>query len=195
MNRLLVLVVACSVNCRYPEHSAQPKTEKATRPPVRITQFYATQPMAPSGESTTLCYGVDNAAVVRIDPPVERLGPTLARCFTVSPQKTTTYTLTAEDEQGKTSSQSVTVTVGDPLPKFTDLSISDQEVSPGEVIAFCFKANNAVNVQGRPGYFRGGGSPRSDCLVDTPRQTTSYRITIKNASGQADHANITVKVR
>ena len=162
---------------------------------VRITQFYGAASSAPRGESTNLCYGVENAVTVEIHPPVEKLTPSLVRCFPVSPSETTTYTLTAKDQQGKTATQSVTLAVTGARPKFDDISISSKEVKPGQQIQFCFKAKNAVSVRGSPGRFLSGGSPKADCLIDHPRKTTSYQLTIVGEGGLTDEASITVNVR
>jgi hypothetical protein len=186
-----ILAVACSVSCTSAGRSS---VEKASQDPVRITQFYATKPAIPRGEDVLLCYGVENAATVRIIPPVEQIRPALSRCFTVSPVETTSFTLIAEDRSAKTSSQSITVTVTAPLPHFQDLSISSKEVAPGQLVTFCFKASNAVAVRGGPGHFQHGGSPTGDCLVDYPRKTTAYRLAIEGAGGQTDDARITVTV-
>jgi len=183
----LVLVTGCN-------RTAQ--TSPSGADSVRITQFYATASAAPRGESTNLCYGVEHAVAVEINPPVEKLAPSLVRCFAVSPTETTTYTLTAKDQQGKTVTQSVTLAVTGPRPKFDDISISAKEVKPGQQIQFCFKATNAVSVRGSPGRFlSGAGSPKADCLIDHPRKTTSYKLTIVGEGGQTDEANITVEVR
>jgi hypothetical protein len=141
-----------------------------------------------------LCYGVENAAAVRINPPVEQIRPALSRCFTISPIETTTYTLVAEDGAARTSSQAVTVTVTAGLPHFKDLSISSKEVSPGQLVTFCFKAVNATAVRGGPGRFLRKGEPDNDCLADNPRKTTTYRLVIQGAGGQTDEAKITVNV-
>ena len=47
-----------------------------------------------------MCYGVANAKTVSIDPPVEGVWPSVARCLNVSPRRTTVYTLTASDGAG-----------------------------------------------------------------------------------------------
>ncbi len=191
----IVLAAATSVGCAHSDRATPDANRTKTQDPVRITQFYATKPVLARGEDALLCYGVENATEVRLTPEVESIRPALVRCITISPTKTTTFTLVAQDRSAKTTSQSVTVKVTEPPPRFTDLSISANEVSAGEVIAFCFKAADAVAVRGKPGYFQHGGSPRSDCLMNQPRHTTSYRITITGAGGQTDDATITVRVR
>lgn len=194
--RFLALVVsAYSVSCTNSSHPARSASDRAAQVPARITQFYAAKPAIPRGEDVLLCYGVENATAVRIDPPVQQIQPALSRCVTVSPVQTTTYTLTAEAGSSKPSSQSVTVTVTGPLPHFNDLAISSKEVAAGQPVSFCFKASNAVAVHGSPGRFQHGGSPSGDCLLDSPRKTTAYRLVIEGASGQTDEAKITVTVR
>jgi len=182
-------MVLCLAGCARNEHATPPP-----RDPVRITQFYATKVRVPRGESASLCYGVDNAKAVRINPPVERLWPAMSRCFPVSPQETTTYTLIAEDSQGQTDSKSVLITATAPAPHLEDLNVTATDVTAGQLIGFCFKAKNAVALHGGPGSFQHGGALEGDCLMDTPRQTTSYKITIEGPDGQTDEASITVKV-
>ena len=189
-----VLAVACSVSCSTNGHPTRSVGDKAAQGPVRITQFYAAKPAIPRGEDVLLCYGVENAAAVRIVPPVQQIQPALTRCFTVSPTETTTFTLVAEDPSGKTISQSTMVTVTGARPRFNDLSISAKEVAPGQLVSFCFKASNAAGVRGGPGHFQHGGSPSGDCLLDNPRKTTSYRLVIEGVGGQSDEAKITVNV-
>ena len=179
--------------CQPSERAARPSADASN--PVRITQFYATGSMTPRGEATNLCYGVDNATTVSIDPPVESLKPALSRCISVSPERTTIYTLTAEDQSGRKATQSVTVRVTGPRLQFDDLSISAKEVAKGEAVNFCFKAKNAAAVRGGPGRFLSGGSPHGDCLVDHPVRTTTYKLTITGADGQTDEESVTVTVR
>jgi hypothetical protein len=72
-------------------------------PDLKILTFYA--------NPSLICYGVANAARVRIDPPIELITPSLSRCIKASPAKTTEYTLTAEDAAGHRVSQTITVKV------------------------------------------------------------------------------------
>jgi hypothetical protein len=189
-----ILAIGYSLSCTNTGHPPRSANDKAAQAPVRITQFYAAKPSIPRGEDVLLCYGVENAAAVRITPPVEQIQPALTRCFTVSPVETTTFTLIAEDRSAKTISQSTTVTVTGPRPHFNDLSISSKEVAPGQLVSFCFKASNATAVRGGPGHFQHGGSPSGDCLLDNPRKSTAYHLVIEGVGGQTDEAKITVNV-
>ena len=68
---------------------------------LKVVAFYANPPVVRSGARGLLCYGVVNAKTVRMDPPVQDVGPALSRCVEVQPMQTTTYTLIAEDEKGR----------------------------------------------------------------------------------------------
>ncbi|HKW89879.1 MAG TPA: Ig domain-containing protein [Candidatus Acidoferrales bacterium] len=76
-----------------------------------ILNFYAAPGAVRRGDSFQLCYGVSNAASVKLDPPVGSVWPSYNRCFSLTPKKTETYTLTATDSAGHSKSASFTVTV------------------------------------------------------------------------------------
>ncbi len=68
--------------------------------------FYASPGVIRSGDSANLCYGVNGASQVRLEPPVEKVWAAQSRCFAVSPRADTEYKLTAEDTAGHSVSQS-----------------------------------------------------------------------------------------
>jgi hypothetical protein len=76
-----------------------------------IIAFYVSPGAIRRGESAQLCYGVSNTKTVSLDPPVEEVWPSASRCFDVSPKKTTTFTLTAEDAHGEKKTQSLELQV------------------------------------------------------------------------------------
>jgi hypothetical protein len=78
---------------------------------VKFTTMTADTGVLAFGQTTQLCYGVVNAKLVKIDPPVEQLKPSYHHCFEIAPKKTTTYTITADDGAGHTKSESLTVQV------------------------------------------------------------------------------------
>jgi hypothetical protein len=59
---------------------------------VRIAGFTARPGTIRHGQETLLCYGVANAKVVKLDPPVESVHPAMTYCFNLSPARTTKYT-------------------------------------------------------------------------------------------------------
>ena len=78
---------------------------------VRILQFYASPGVVRPGERSLVCYGVENASQVRIEPPIEKITPALSHCLEVRPQRSTEYQLFAESSDGTKATESVTVKV------------------------------------------------------------------------------------
>src|ERR1700731_1501159 len=76
-----------------------------------ILGFYADPVSVRAGETAELCYSVSNAKSVKLEPQSEPVWPAFSRCVHVSPHKTTTYTLTAEDAAGHTKTAAVNVEV------------------------------------------------------------------------------------
>src|ERR1700722_5855551 len=72
---------------------------------LKILNFYAAPGAIRKGEHATLCYGVNAAKTVRLEPPVEEVWPALQHCLQVSPLKETAYKLIAEDSAGHSVSQ------------------------------------------------------------------------------------------
>jgi hypothetical protein len=78
---------------------------------LKILLFYATPAVMARGGSAQLCYSVANAATVKIDQGVEEIKPSLDHCLPVKPTHSTTYTLTASDDKGHQTAQSINVVV------------------------------------------------------------------------------------
>ncbi|HLG95852.1 MAG TPA: hypothetical protein VKX49_06025 [Bryobacteraceae bacterium] len=78
---------------------------------LKILAFYASPPSIQAGRSTLICFGVNAAKTVRIEPPVEDLHPAPSRCFPVSPSRDTEYKLIAEDAAGHSAAQTLVVHV------------------------------------------------------------------------------------
>ena len=78
---------------------------------LKILSFYASPPSIHAGTESLICFGVNAAKSVRIDPPVQDLHPALSRCFAVAPASDTEYTLTAVDGAGHTVSQKLQIRV------------------------------------------------------------------------------------
>jgi hypothetical protein len=74
---------------------------------LAIRSLYISPNTIHHNETAQLCYDVDNAKTVTLDPPIAEVWPSHTRCFDVSPKKTTDYTLTIADSAGKTASQTV----------------------------------------------------------------------------------------
>lgn len=106
-----------NANQKYERESAQSETERYKKlvpagTELKITQFYASKPDAARGDSILVCYGVENARAVRIEPPIEApLLPLPVKCFPFAPRHTTTLKLVAEGDKGGEATASITVRV------------------------------------------------------------------------------------
>jgi len=77
-----------------------------------ILAFYASPLVIKRGDSASLCYSVSNAKSVSLAPPSDvSIWPSYERCVTLSPSKTTTYTLTATDASAHTKYAQATIEV------------------------------------------------------------------------------------
>jgi hypothetical protein len=77
----------------------------------KIISFYASPGEIHRGDQVTMCYGVSNAKLVSIDPPIGETWPSVNRCMQISPKKTTKYTFTADDGKGSTKTAELTIVV------------------------------------------------------------------------------------
>jgi hypothetical protein len=184
----------------------QPEARR-TKPapaPVRIVHFYASAPEVAAGQAVTICYGVENARAVRLDPPAEPLKPLFNRCFSVSPKRTTTYTLTAEGPDGRTASASFTVRVrtsgaSREPPREAEgmirlFAASAEAVRPGETVTLCYGVAGAVSVRVEP-YSLPLAPAEKYCFLVKPAATTTYVLTATAADGRREQAQLIVQVR
>jgi len=77
---------------------------------LAIQSFYGNSTIK-RGQTAQLCYGVANAKKVTLEPQSSPVWPSYSHCVDVTPNKTTTYTLTASDSAGHLVSQTFTVKV------------------------------------------------------------------------------------
>ena len=159
--------------------------------PVKITQLRVTPAFIPKGVPGKLCYGVENAVKVDLNPAVEELLPSQERCIDIAPAQTTTYTLTALGADGSKASKSIDVRVGNPPPRLSDLSVTPTEVKRGGQVEVCFTAENARNIK----VSKGKLTPGKNCLTDRPNKTTTYKVTVFGADREQDSGTVTVTVR
>jgi hypothetical protein len=156
---------------------------------VKITQFYSSDKMIPRGMKGNLCYGVENAVKLELNPPVESVWPSAVRCFEVSPHAKTTYTLTAYGGDGSRESKSVDMVIGAPAPRLYDLWVNAIDVRRGQQVKICFKLENVRSVKVSHGKLQPG-----NCLTDKPSKTTIYKITALGGDDEIDSGTVTVKV-
>lgn len=140
------------------------------------------------GSSSLLSWTSRDADSVRIDPdigPVSESG-----LLTVSPQQTTTYTITATKD-GVTVNDSVTVSVIDSsvLPT-VEISATPETIVRGASAALSWSATNVETVTLDNGT---GEAPMTGTTPVSPIVTTTYTVTATNESGTAT-ASVTITV-
>ena len=78
---------------------------------LEILGFYVNPRRISAGEKASLCWGVLNAKSVSAEPGIGEISPSMSRCVTVTPARTTTYKFTAVGEDGAEKEAEATLTV------------------------------------------------------------------------------------
>ncbi|PWU01795.1 MAG: hypothetical protein C5B51_21985 [Terriglobia bacterium] len=158
---------------------------------LRIDQFFATPNNIQPGQTATLTWVVTGATAVNISPGVGNVNAT-SGTTQVTPQQTTTYTLTATGPGGASVTQTAVVTVGGPTGpvQIVRFEASPLSIAPGQQSTLSWSTNNATQVT-----ISGVGTvtPNGSTTV-SPQQTTTYTLTATGANGQAVSAPVTVTV-
>ena len=199
---LALLLAGCGQAPPTPRSNTE--VSKPAAAPVKILRFYAGSSQVGRGESLKLCYGVENAASVRIEPPVEQLKPGYNRCIDVTPERTTTYRLVAQGLDGGTISEAVTVevvaasqapaVVAESARLFTMVFASAAETSSGQPATLCYGAPQAASVTVEPAVQELKPAKRF-CFMVAPTQTTTYVLTAVSRTGRKETERLTIKVR
>ena len=200
MNRYLWIALAAAggmlTGCSNPEQRAVAPSPPApsSADAARITQFYTTKALVSRGDTALVCYGVENATAVWLEPPRQELSAALARCVEISPLVDTTYKLTAEGTDGKTVTAELKVSVGAARARIVNVTVSALEVKARDLVSICYTVENARAVTIDPIGFRGGSAPKG-CATDQPRKSTTYTVSAVGAGGDKDRERVTVKVK
>lgn len=81
-------------------------------PPKKIIRFLvSSEPTVAPGQQFTVCYGLAAPASVSLDPPLAPVSPGDRSCFNTSLTKTTTITLSAKGEDGRTDQEKLTIAI------------------------------------------------------------------------------------
>jgi hypothetical protein len=85
-----------------------------------------------NADRNTVCYGVENAKTVRMEPQVEDRWPTATRCFWVEPRQDTGYRLIAEGYDGSLDTAFFMIHVQPSPPSILFLAVSHKEIQKGD---------------------------------------------------------------
>jgi K319-like protein/OmpA family protein len=157
---------------------------------LHIDQFFATPNNIQPGQSSTLSWSVTGATSVTISGGVGNVNAT-SGTTQVTPQQTTTYTLTANGPGGPVTANAVITVGGITGPvQIVRFEASPLTIAPGQQSTLSWSTNNAtqVSISGV-----GNVTPNGSTTV-SPAQTTTYTLTATGANGQAVTAPITVTV-
>ncbi|MCK5098142.1 MAG: carboxypeptidase regulatory-like domain-containing protein, partial [Desulfobacteraceae bacterium] len=137
------------------------------------------------GETSTLTWISTNVDTCIIEPDIGDVDPNGS--IIVTPQETTTYTITASNADGiATGSVEITVLM---LPEVS-LSASPSTINPGGSSTLTWSSANVDSCTIEPGI--GSVNPNGSITV-SPNTTTTYTITASNSEGTiTDTAKVTV---
>jgi len=162
---------------------------RASKPPVvppKIASFSVTPSAVPANSQAQLCYEVENAGSVRIEPNIGEK-PATKGCLTVMPSETTTYTLVAYASDGSTTRQHVTLNVEAAPPQAQIVAFEvrrpngDSGVNDGQ-FRLCYEVRKAAHAE----LDNNGGTvvlDRPQCQQIRPQQATVYTLSATGADG------------
>lgn len=183
-----------------------PSPEKADTPrknPPKILHFYASEGVVRPGSPVTICYGVEYAETVHIEPPIEDIRPSHNRCIEAKPPKTTIYTLTAEGADGKAEASFTITTDANARPSVEAaapstviqfLMASATTAAKGRPVTICYGVKDAATVELSPKLRELEPSERS-CFSASFDATTTLTLTAKSVRGVVDTEKLTITVQ
>jgi len=158
----------------------------------QIVVFTANPQTISSGQSTQLCWQVIGATSISISPGI---GSNLSanNCVAVSPQQTTTYTLTASNATGQIQANT-TVNVGSvQILSFT--ATPAFSTVQGAPVVLAWQTLNATSVIIVGPDLVTSSLPVNGSLTINPMQNNTYTLTAYGAGGQSTSVVISVYVR
>lgn len=156
----------------------------------KITAFTATPRTIATGEQATLQWTTTDADSVKIEPGIGDL-ESANGMFQVSPEVTTTYTLTAIRGAQVSMPTEVTVVVASGnQPFIRRFSASPQSVIAGQPVTLSWETENSERITIDNGV---GVQNTTGTATVMPSQTTTYNLTATGPGGQAS-ASVTVTV-
>ncbi len=156
---------------------------------VRIVRFDAAPANVAPSQPATLSWVVEGASTVTIQPGIGNVDAK-SGSVSVTPQQTTTYTLTASGPGGSINA-TATVTVGaQGSLQIVRFDANPATIQAGQQATLSWATNGANQVS-----ISGVGSVTANGSVTvSPTQTTTYTLTATGANGQNVTAPVTVTV-
>jgi hypothetical protein len=177
---------------RHHRETAPGASAKGTA--VKITQFYPRVWSMPDTDHNTICYGVENAKSVRLEPPIANVWPTVNRCFWAEARQDTTYKLIAEGFDGTSTSESFSIHVTPTPPSITFMAVSHKEIQKGDAVTVCYGVANTKTVKLQPINWPLPAIAKN-CVRFYPPASLNYKLIATGAGGEVDSDRFSVKVR
>jgi hypothetical protein len=156
------------------------------------------------GDKALLCYGVQGAASVRLDPAVEEIAPSRARCVEAKPETTAKYTLYVKNAAGVEISKEIEVVVDPKLPRETAkagqgglilfFTAMAAKVPKGMPATLCYGVKGATSVTLTPPAEMSLNPSERLCFQTKPPATTTYTLTATSATGAKDTETVRITV-
>ncbi|MCW5981580.1 MAG: hypothetical protein KIT09_26075 [Bryobacteraceae bacterium] len=186
--------------CSGPAGRETPRIESPPADP-KILQFYASPGVIAQGDDVTICYGVENADRVEIAPKVAELSPSPNRCFSVTPEKSTVFRLTAAGNEREISAElaiEVRPRAQGAAQSFSAspvnlLVANAEEVAPGQQVTVCYGVTDVVSVRLDPPVRE--LQPRSSCFSVPVEKTTTFTVIAVDADNKEHTRRVTIKVK
>jgi hypothetical protein len=156
---------------------------------VQITSFTASPTNIDAGQTATLSWTVAGASSVSISPGIGSVNPQ-SGSTQVSPQQTTTYTLTADGPGGSVHATAIVSVGGGAPPQIIRFEASPLTIQPGQQSTLSWATNGASQVA-----ISGVGAVTANgSTTVSPQQTTTYTLSVTGTNGQTVTAPVTVTV-
>ena len=154
-----------------------------------VEQFAATPPTIFLGENADLIWTLTDAVTAEINQGVGVIDP-VSGSVTVSPDTTTTYTLTADNPNGNVTRDLTVTVIAEPL--ITSFSSNLETIINGESVTLTWEVGNFTTLEIDQGVGTVTGAMGSITL--TPEENTTYTLTATNPNG-TDSATVDVEVK
>lgn len=177
-----------------PSAAAHPDFLPPSGSTVRILQFYASPVELTAGQEGILCYGVQNARSVRLDPAVDELKPAWNRCLAITPEHDTTYTLRAEGFDGAEATASFQLKVNPAPPYILFVALSDRVVNRGHPLTMCYGVTHATAARLDPIGYRLAPIEKA-CVRLYPPRTTDFTLVASDNGGRTDREKFRITVK
>lgn len=195
---LLIFLGGCSERADRPQRARS--RQDAAAPPAlmkpKVLQFYASPGIVTRGEPVTLCYGVEGAERLELEPPLTELRPSRNRCVSVAPKQSGILTLRAIGPGGQDEAQ-LAIRVLEPnspplASPITIFTASSTRIQRGERVTVCYGLTEVRSVHLDPPIFQ--PEPGSRCFAVTLQKTTTFKLRVIDPKGRTFERELTVEV-